>query len=115
MILGLLDSTEIALKPDLEDPNEYLAVQATFFAMYTVKLIKEVEIRREKETPKDKVKEAFLVAEYIHTEANSSAVIKFEKIYFYCLQAQVNLTKHPWVLDQMPPAMKERYKEMFRF
>ena len=106
-LIDFLNSTEIALKPTLDYPNEHLAVQAAFFAVHTAKLIREEE--------KDKVKEAFLVAEYIHSEANPSTERKFEKTYFYCLQAQVDLRAHAWVLDQMPPEMKGRYRKMFNF
>lgn len=106
-LIDFLNSTEIAFNPSLDDPDEHLAVQAAFFAVHTAKLIREEE--------KDKVKEAFLVAEYIHSEANPSTERKFEKTYFYCLQAQADLREHPWVLDLMPPEMQDRYRKMFDF
>lgn len=114
-LIDFLDTTEIALKPRLEDPNEYLAVQAAFFAMHIAKLIQEVEKGDAKEAYKHMLKEAFLVAEYIHNEADRSVDRKFQKIYFYCLQAQVDLKEHLWVLNLMPSEMKERYKKMFGF
>lgn len=114
-LIDFLDTTEIALKPRLDDPNEYLAAQSAFFAMHIAKLIRKVEKGEAKEAYKHKLKEAFLVAEFIHNEADHSVDRKFQKIYSYCLQAQVDLREHPWVLDLMPPEMKAQYRKMFDF
>lgn len=103
-IIDLLDATEISLKPDLDNPHEYLIVQATFFAMHTAKLIREKK--------KKKVKEAFLVVEYIHAEADRSVDKQFQETYFYCLQAQLNINERVRMLSLMPPEMKERYLNM---